>query len=403
MAVKKNSNYTYDDFTKRLKSSGTNFSDADLKLAQQNPDAGMSLIGYKEDYARATTDDARAMANAKANSLRSAYGGYTGGEDGSRYFLDNPTPSSYQTEDFSYSRQGDLDSATDKVVNRQEWSYNPDTDPYWQAAKKQYLREGNRAMQDTMGTYAGMTGGMPSTAAISAASQANNYYNSQLTDKLGEYMDQDYQRYIDSVGLDFDTLSALKSLRDTERADYDTDRNYGYSQWTDNLAYRDEREQAAYDRKWNEDARTYERDKYEREYRDDQLKSLYDLYMERYQLTGESKWMKMANEMLSQIDTTGTYQNMTEQEAALAAAAASGGGSSGGSGKSSGGSGGSSGSSSSNAPTGDGYKRRRTNYDQSGTADKFAAAKNNGYKRRQSNYDQSGTAKKFADAKSKKK
>ena len=191
-------------------------------------------------------------------------------------------------------------------------------------------------MQDTMGTYAGMTGGMPSTAAISAASQANNYYNSQLTGKLGEYMSQDYQRYIDSVGLDFDTLSALKSLRDTERADYDTDRNYGYSQWTDNLAYRDEREQAAYDRKWNEDARTYERDKYEREYRDDQLKSLYDLYMERYQLTGESKWMKMANEMLSQIDTTGTYQNMTEQEAALAAAAASGGGSSGSSGKSSG-------------------------------------------------------------------
>lgn len=358
MAVKKNSNYTYDDFTKRLESSGTSFSDADLKLARQNPDAGMSLIGYKEDYARASTDDARAMANAKANSLRSAYGGYTGGEDGSRYFLDNPTPSSYQTEDFSYSRQGDLDGATDKMVNRQEWSYNPDTDPYWQAAKKQYLREGNRAMQDTMGNYAGMTGGMPSTAAISAANQASNYYNSQLTDKLGEYMNQDYQRYIDSVGLDFDTLSALKSLRDTERADYDADRNYGYSQWTDNLAYRDEREQADYDRKWNEDARTYERDKYEREYRDDQLRSLYDLYMERYQLTGESKWMKMANEMLSQIDTIGAYQNMTEQEAALAAATASGGGSSGGSGKSSGGSGSSSKDSSGSSGTSDGNSKR---------------------------------------------
>ena len=329
-----------------------------MKLARQNPDAGMSLIGYKEDYARASTDDARAMANAKANSLRSAYGGYTGGEDGSRYFLDNPTPSSYQTEDFSYSRQGDLDGATDKMVNRQEWSYNPNTDPYWQAAKKQYLREGNRAMQDTMGNYAGMTGGMPSTAAISAANQASNYYNSQLTDKLGEYMNQDYQRYIDSVGLDFDTLSALKSLRDTERADYDADRNYGYSQWTDNLAYRDEREQADYDRKWNEDARTYERDKYEREYRDDQLRSLYDLYMERYQLTGESKWMKMANEMLSQIDTIGAYQNMTEQEAALAAATASGGGSSGGSGKSSGGSGSSSKDSSGSSGTSDGNSKR---------------------------------------------
>lgn len=171
-------------------------------------------------------------------------------------------------------------------------------------------------------------------------------------------MNQDYQRYIDSVGLDFDTLSALKSLRDTERADYDADRNYGYSQWTDNLAYRDEREQADYDRKWNEDARTYERDKYEREYRDDQLRSLYDLYMERYQLTGESKWMKMANEMLSQIDTIGAYQNMTEQEAALAAATASGGGSSGGSGKSSGGSGSSSKDSSGSSGTSDGNSKR---------------------------------------------
>lgn len=37
--------YTYDDFQKAMQSSGLGgqFSDADLKLAQQNPDAGMSL------------------------------------------------------------------------------------------------------------------------------------------------------------------------------------------------------------------------------------------------------------------------------------------------------------------------------------------------------------------------
>ena len=40
--------YTYDDFQKAMQSSGLGgqFSDADLKLAQQNPDAGMSILKY---------------------------------------------------------------------------------------------------------------------------------------------------------------------------------------------------------------------------------------------------------------------------------------------------------------------------------------------------------------------
>lgn len=44
--------YTYDDFQKAMQSSGLGgqFSDADLKLAQKNPDAGMSILKYKQDY-----------------------------------------------------------------------------------------------------------------------------------------------------------------------------------------------------------------------------------------------------------------------------------------------------------------------------------------------------------------
>ena len=57
--------YTYDDFQKAMQSSGLGgqFSDADLKLAQQNPDAGMSILKYKQDYKNAATDEARALAN----------------------------------------------------------------------------------------------------------------------------------------------------------------------------------------------------------------------------------------------------------------------------------------------------------------------------------------------------
>jgi hypothetical protein len=62
--------YTYEDFEKALAASGLGgqFSEADLRLARQNPDAGMSILTYKQDYNNATTDEARALANAGANS-----------------------------------------------------------------------------------------------------------------------------------------------------------------------------------------------------------------------------------------------------------------------------------------------------------------------------------------------
>ena len=69
--------YTYDQFQKAAQQAGLlgQFSQADLSLAQQNPDAGMSLLKYKQDYANATTDQQRAQANKGAESIRSSYGG----------------------------------------------------------------------------------------------------------------------------------------------------------------------------------------------------------------------------------------------------------------------------------------------------------------------------------------
>lgn len=52
------------------------------------------------------------------------------------------------------------------------------------AYKKAYLREADRTMQDTLGQYATMTGGIPSTQAVAAASQAADYYKSQLGERL---------------------------------------------------------------------------------------------------------------------------------------------------------------------------------------------------------------------------
>ena len=91
--------YTYDDFQKAMQSSGLGgqFSDADLKLAQQNPDAGMSILKYKQDYKNAATDEARALANLGAEGIRSSYGGYTGWQRGANFYLDPLSPKDFQS------------------------------------------------------------------------------------------------------------------------------------------------------------------------------------------------------------------------------------------------------------------------------------------------------------------
>ena len=66
--------YTYDDFLSYLPMAGLteqDFSPEDWQLAQQNPQAGVMLIDAKFDWINAETDDERALANAKANQVRS--------------------------------------------------------------------------------------------------------------------------------------------------------------------------------------------------------------------------------------------------------------------------------------------------------------------------------------------
>lgn len=63
------------------------------------------------------------------------------------------------------------------------------------AYKKAYLREADRTMRDTLGQYATMTGGIPSTQAVTAASQAADYQKSQLAEKLPSL----YQQQIEAA------------------------------------------------------------------------------------------------------------------------------------------------------------------------------------------------------------
>lgn len=97
------------------------------------------------------------------------------------------------------------------------FSYNHQTDPTWQALRKEFLREADRQTRDTLAAYAGQTGGMPSTAAVSAAQQAGNYQRAQLTDKIPELYDAAYKRWLQGQENQRANLNLLHGI-DSDRA-----------------------------------------------------------------------------------------------------------------------------------------------------------------------------------------
>lgn len=236
------SKYTYDDFQRAAAAAGLahSFSDADTRLAQSNPDAGMSLLKYKQDYTNAKTDEARALAHMGAENIRSSYGNYSGGGDGGSFYLNQPSPADYTAPSaptYESRYTGETKELLDLLLQNEPFSYNAQSDPVWQQYKKTYNREGRRAVEDTMGAYAAQTGGIPSSYAVSAAAQAGSNYAAQLSDKLPELYEMAYNRYLNEYNKNLTNLNAVQNAEQIdytkyldELNQYNTDRGFGYQQ-----------------------------------------------------------------------------------------------------------------------------------------------------------------------------
>lgn len=141
-----------------------------------------------------------------------------------------PAPVSYQGYldqmlgygPFTYTNQGVYDQTFQQVTNPEAFSYDPSKDESWAAFRKAYLREGDRASQNAMARASVATGGVPSSYAVTAAQQAQNYYNSQLMDKLPELEQNAYQRYLGQQQLNLNAWNAAQA-----------DRNTQYGEWQD--------------------------------------------------------------------------------------------------------------------------------------------------------------------------
>ena len=153
----------------------------------------------------------------------------------------------YAGEKFTDSYADERAAVIEKLSNR-SFSYDPDTDPAYQSYVKQYRRESQRASRDAMAQAATLTGGQASTAAVSAATQAADYYNSKAGDVLPDLYKLAYQMYAGENQTLLDQLDSLTGLSERE-----------YDRWyaADAAAY--ERQQAANDTAYERYLDTMER------------------------------------------------------------------------------------------------------------------------------------------------
>ncbi len=247
-----------------------------------------ALEAAGREYNAATTEEGRRDAHQKAEDIRALYN-YSGGDDGSEYIPVSSSGSSgggktsgsasspgmdlselaailgmtgstgsaasevkpIEKEPFSYESapeytdryQKQIDQLLSSIMDREPFSYDAESDPLYQQYREQYRREGERAMQDTLGQVSARTGGLASSWASTAAQQQRDYYASQAADKIPELYRLAYSMYMDEADQDRQNLGLLWQAstdaygryRDSV-ADWRSDRDLAYQQYQDDIA-----------------------------------------------------------------------------------------------------------------------------------------------------------------------
>lgn len=128
-----------------------------------------------------------------------------------------------------------LEELYNQIVSRgkEGFDYDLNGDSLWQQYKDQYVNLGRRAMEDTMGNAASLTGGYGNSYASTAGNQAYQQYLTQLTNMIPELEGRAYERWRDQ-GEDLYNQYGLVADRENQDygryrddvSDYYIDRNY---------------------------------------------------------------------------------------------------------------------------------------------------------------------------------
>ena len=198
--------------------------------------------------------------------------------------------------------QSQIQGIMDKIMNREQFSYDFNEDALYQQYKDKYIQQGKLAMADTMGQAAAMTGGYGNSYAQSVGQQA---YQAQL-DNLNDIVPEMYQMALDKYNqegqdlynqygmlsdrenLDYsryrDSVSDFLTERDYLAGRYDSERDYDYSKYNNerDFAYNQYSSDRAldYDKYSSDRALSY--DEYRAKIEDEQWQKQYDESVRQY-------------------------------------------------------------------------------------------------------------------------
>ena len=107
--------------------------------------------------------------------------------------------------DFTSSYDGEIRRLYEEIVNRPAFRYDPRSDPLYQSYRTRMVTEGERAMRDTMGQAAALTGGYGSSYAQGVGQQEYELY----LQRLGQVMPQLYKAAWERWSAEGDELKGL--------------------------------------------------------------------------------------------------------------------------------------------------------------------------------------------------
>ena len=122
---------------------------------------------------------------------------------------------------------------------RGPFSYNAATDPLFQSVKDQYVHQGQRAMQDTMGQAAGLTGGYGSSYAQNVGQQAYDEYLQRLNDIVPDLYAQERSAYAQEGEDLYNQMAAARGFASD-----------AYNQWADEYNRQHTREREELEDYW---------------------------------------------------------------------------------------------------------------------------------------------------------
>lgn len=227
-----------------------------VPIAQQNTNAAPAASAHAPAAPAATPYTGLAgLSDNTKQQLGNLSTGYTPSEsvNAAQQYLNSVIagkPGDYQSQ-----YKGQLESLYNQVMNRDPFQFDLNGEVLYNQYKDQYTQQGQRAMRDTMGQAAAMTGGYGNSYAQTAGQQAFQDYLTQLNNIVPELYQQAYNRYSqegadlqnklsmtqsledNAYGQYRDTVTDWNNLRNQASNDYWNQRDADYNQYADTLNY----------------------------------------------------------------------------------------------------------------------------------------------------------------------